>query len=44
VRIVGYCEKCRRIRPVKVARILVSPMRMQTGVCQHCEHKDRVRS
>lgn len=37
MRLIGYCVKCHRIRPVQVR--LPRPGHVQVGVCLDCERK-----
>ena len=40
MKITGYCEKCRKIRTVRVAR-LRARTNVQTGICSTCEVEER---
>lgn len=37
----GYCEKCHRIKQVRVTRLM--PGRMQVGICANCEEAEQER-
>ena len=42
MRIPGYCERCRKMRTVRVARFAQG--RVQVGICAACEaEQDRIR-
>ena len=43
MRLVGYCEKCHRVRPVKVSghgMSMLAARRIATGICTSCEDKE----
>lgn len=43
MRVTGFCERCRRVRPVKVTGhgwAMRVARGMATGVCQRCEDEE----
>lgn len=44
MRLVGYCERCRRVRSVRVSAAGLAMMQatggFATGICAECEHRE----